>query len=98
MPRGLKVLLVCGDGELALQFAEALRGFGCAIEGARDCDEAMARLRSADPPRVAICADAPASRDPSESARRLRAGFPDRELMVLIAIRETPKFRASQIT
>lgn len=88
MPRGLRVLMVCADDELAPQLAEALRGFGCFIEGARDADDALDRLRRADPPSVAIVGDVAGSRDPSETARRLRASFPDRQLMVLVVVRD----------
>ena len=88
MPRGLRILMVCADDELAPQLAEALRGFGCFIEGARDADDALGRLRQPDPPMVAIIGDVAGSRDPSETARRLRASFPDRQLMVLVVVRD----------
>lgn len=80
--------MVCGDDELAPQLAEALRGFGCAIDGARDAEDALERLRQADAPQVAIVGDVAGSREPSEVARRLRASFPDRQLMVLVVVRD----------
>jgi len=89
VPRGLRVLLLCGDEELASALADALRDLGCAIEGAQGIDAAMERLRRADPPQVALCADAAGSREPSDAARRLRSGFPDRQLMVLVAVRDS---------
>lgn len=88
MPRGLRVLMICGDDELATQLATALRGMGCVIDGARDADDALERLRQADAPQVAVVGDVAGSREPAETARRLRASFPDRQLMVLAVVRD----------
>jgi diguanylate cyclase (GGDEF)-like protein len=88
MPRGLRVLLVCGDEDAGHMLGEALGAVGAASEGAADLDDALLKLKGKDPARVVVLAGAAGAREPAEQCRRLRAAFPDRELQVLVAVRD----------
>jgi len=88
VPRGLRVLLVCGDDDAGHSLGEAMGAAGCLIEGAADYEEALAKLKGQDPARVVVLGGLAGSREPAEACRRLRATFPDRELQVLVVARD----------
>lgn len=88
MARALQVLLISADEESGAALGSALHQAGVEVEGVRDLEAAVARLRRAGAPEIALIAAPQGARELGDHCRSLRALFPDRSLQILALVRD----------